>query len=129
MASDDPTTPYVFDAALARDLAQQANSLAQKSGASLLVTTSPRTSPDAAAALRQAIREPSYFHDWSPDAEANPFLGLLALADAFIVTGESMSMAAEACSTGKPVHLFDMGWGWSAMRPAGRKSVSLLRQS
>lgn len=120
--------PYVFDAAMARDLAQQANRLAQKSGASLLVTTSPRTSPDAAAALRRAIERPSYFHEWTPDSEANPFLGLLALADALIVTGESMSMAAEACSTGKPVHLFDMGWGWSAMRPVGHPGIAGSRR-
>jgi mitochondrial fission protein ELM1 len=109
--------PYVFDAAMARDLAAAANALADRSGAALLATTSPRTSPEAASALRQALRQPNFFHEWTPDPDANPFLGFLALADAFIVTGESMSMAAEACSTGKPVYLFDMGWGWSAMRP------------
>jgi mitochondrial fission protein ELM1 len=119
--------PYVFDEAMARELAQQANRLAGKTGASLLVTTSPRTRPEAAAALRQAIERPSCFHDWTPDPEANPYLGFLALADEFIVTAESMSMAAEACSTGKPVHLFDMGWGWSAMRPPGDPAVTPSR--
>jgi mitochondrial fission protein ELM1 len=108
--------PYVFDAAMARELAAQANDLARQSGASLLVTTSPRTGADAVSALRPALLAPCFFHEWTADPEANPFLGFLALADAFIVTGESMSMAAEACSTGKPVYLFDMGWGWSAMR-------------
>ena len=119
--------PYVFDAAMARDLARQANVLARRRGASLLVTTSPRTRPEAAAALRDAIAKPAFFHDWTPDPDANPYLGLLALADEFIVTGESMSMAAEACSTGKPVHLFDMGWGWSAMRPPGHPGLAASR--
>ncbi|MGH6881135.1 MAG: ELM1/GtrOC1 family putative glycosyltransferase, partial [Hypericibacter sp.] len=116
--------PYVFDAAMARELALQANELARRRGASLLVTTSPRTRPEAAAALRDAIAKPAFFHGWTPDPDANPYLGLLALADAFIVTGESMSMAAEACSTGKPVHLFDMGWGWSAMRPPAHPGLA-----
>jgi mitochondrial fission protein ELM1 len=119
--------PYVFDAAMARELARQANDLARRRGASLLVTTSPRTRPEAAAALRDAVARPAFLHDWTPDPEANPFLGLLALADEFVVTGESMSMAAEACSTGKPVHLFDMGWGWSAMRPPGHLGLVASR--
>lgn len=119
--------PYVFDAAMARELAQQADALAHQRGASLLVTTSPRTRPEAAAALREAIAKPAFFHDWTPDPGTNPYLGLLALADEFIVTGESMSMAAEACSTGKPVHLFDMGWGWSAMRPPGHPGLAASR--
>ena len=119
--------PYVFDAAMAQALARQASSLARKSGASLLITTSPRTQPEAAAALRQAIEGASFFRGWSPDPESNPYLGFLALADAFIVTGESMSMAAEACSTGKPVHLLDMGWGWSAMRPPGHPGIAASR--
>ena len=119
--------PYVFDAAMAQELARQANNLARKSGASLLITTSPRTQPEAAAALRQAIEGPSYFQGWTPDPESNPYLGFLALADAFIVTGESMSMAAEACSTARPVHLFDMGWDWSAMRPPGHPGIVASR--
>jgi mitochondrial fission protein ELM1 len=119
--------PYVFDEAMARELAQQACNLARRSGASLLITTSPRTQPEAAAALRQAIEGPSYFQGWTPDPASNPYLGFLALADAFIVTGESMSMAAEACSTGRPVHLLDMGWGWSAMRPTGHPGIVASR--
>src|SRR5699024_1526309 len=33
-----------------------------------------------------------------------------------IVTGDSVSMMTEACATGKPVYLFDLGRGWRAMR-------------
>jgi mitochondrial fission protein ELM1 len=35
-------------------------------------------------------------------------MGYLALADAFVVTGESASMLAEACTTGKPVAIFPL---------------------
>ena len=33
---------------------------------------------------------------------------MLALADAFVVSGESMSMLGEAAATGKPLFIFDM---------------------
>jgi hypothetical protein len=49
---------------------------------------------------------------WTPAAAAdNPYFGYLAIADSFIVTCESMSMLAEACSTCKPVHMFDLDTG------------------
>jgi len=35
-------------------------------------------------------------------------MGYLALADAFVVTGESASMLAEACTTAKPVAIFPL---------------------
>ena len=43
---------------------------------------------------------------------------MLAVADAIVVTGDSMSMLTEGCATGKPVHIFDLGVGAGAMRPA-----------
>ena len=38
-----------------------------------------------------------------PSREDNPYRGLLACGDEFVVTADSMSMLAEACATGKPV--------------------------
>jgi mitochondrial fission protein ELM1 len=35
-------------------------------------------------------------------------MGYLALADALVVTGESASMLAEACATGKPVYIYPL---------------------
>jgi len=35
----------------------------------------------------------------------NPYLGLLSLADAIVVTSDSVSMISEACFTGKPVYV------------------------
>ena len=42
-------------------------------------------------------------HQWSPEGGPNPYLAYLALADGFVVTGDSASMLTEACSTGKRV--------------------------
>ena len=54
-------------------------------------------------------------------APENPYFGYLAIADAFIVTFRSMSMLTEACSTGKPVHMFDLDTGpefkWPLLEP------------
>ena len=36
---------------------------------------------------------------------------MLALADAFVVTGDSVNMVCEAATTGKPVHVVDLKGG------------------
>ncbi len=107
--------PYIFDAKVATVLARQASALAQRRGASLLMTTSARTSPEAAQALTEALEVPAEIHLWHKDKE-NPYLAYLALAEEIVVTGDSMSMLAEACFTGKPVHIFPFGSGHFAMR-------------
>jgi mitochondrial fission protein ELM1 len=113
VGGDSP--PYTFDREAAERLGRAATELAH--GGTLLVTTSPRTRRSAAEALRKAIGGPCHFHEWAPDGRANPYIGYLALADAIVVTGESVSMVAEACASEKPVYLFDMGKGWARMRP------------
>ena len=52
---------------------------------------------------------PSFFYQWRPDDPNNPYLGILACADRLIVTGDSIAMLSEACATGKPVQMFDLG--------------------
>jgi mitochondrial fission protein ELM1 len=94
--------------AQARALGEAVAELARREGGSVLATTSRRTSPRVASALEEGLGETcAHFHLWSADAgpEENPYLGYLALADALVVTGESASMLAEACSTGKPVYI------------------------
>jgi mitochondrial fission protein ELM1 len=108
--------PYVFSRETAHRLGREASSLARTLGASLLVSTSARTGRAATIALKRAIDVPNHFYEWQPDDPDNPYLGFLALADRIIVTGDSMSMLAEACSAQKPVHIFEFGGGPAAMR-------------
>jgi mitochondrial fission protein ELM1 len=115
--------PYVFDARMARCLGEKAAKLARQQGGSLLVATSPRTKVAASDALETAIDVPCHFYRWSAQPENNPYLGFLGLADQIIVTGDSMSMVAEACATGKPVYFFDLGYGWTRMRASGASPV------
>jgi len=97
----------VFNRAAARRLASGINSHQSGGGGTALVTTSPRTRNRVARALGEGLRGAHYFHVWSKDAP-NPYRAILALADEFIVTGDSVSMLADACRTGKPVAVFEL---------------------
>ena len=99
---------YDFDDASARRLGADVAAMARKAGGSVVVVTSRRTPESAVAALQSAIAGVGEVHRWSADRAENPYLGYLAGADAFVVTGESESMLAEACATGKPVYIFPL---------------------
>lgn len=101
------SSSYRLDADTAARLGQRANEVAKSNGGSLLITTSPRTPPEAAAALFAVVDCPAYKYEWQPNDTDNPYSGFLALADRFMVTADSASLPAEACATGKPVELFD----------------------
>lgn len=108
--------PYRFNERAAERLGAQASALAAKSGGSLLVTNSARTSAAATDALQAAITVPNWIYRWRPDADDNPYYGLLGLAESIVPTADSISMITEACATGKPVYFFDLGEGWNSMR-------------
>lgn len=94
-----------FPTALATDLGQRAQALAAAAGGSVLLASSRRTGAAAEAALATAIREPRQLFLWSQGGD-NPYTGYLALADAIVVTGDSVSMCTEACAAGKPVYIY-----------------------
>ena len=108
--------PYVFDEAAASRLGREASALARSLGGSVLVSTSARTAPAAVDALVPAVDAPACLHRWAAGDSQNPYFGFLALADRLVVTGDSISMIAEACATGKPVQMFDFGSGSVPMR-------------
>ncbi len=95
-----------FDRALALDLLQRTVALARDASGSLYVSTSRRTPPDIAEALAQAMPPEVHFHRWSPEAHENPYLGLLAHGDAFVVTGDSISMLVEVAGLGRPLAIY-----------------------
>ena len=117
--------PYVFGSKAGERLARRANAMAKETGGSLLVTTSARTPNATADALLSAIEGPAFVYRWSQGRYDNPYLGILALADAIIVTGDSVSMMAEACAAGKPVYLFDTEEGLGSMRDSSSKCASV----
>ena len=96
-----------FDVAHARSLGRRAAAVVESLNGGLVVTNSRRTPEDALAALLAELDHlDCRFFDWR---EASPGLypALLAEADVFIATGDSVSMCSEASFTGKPL-LVDM---------------------
>jgi len=101
---------FVFTEEKARRLGRECNRLVETTGGSLLISDSPRTPERAADALFEQITVPCFSYRCGSDLD-NPYKAYLALADEFVVTGESMSMLAETASMGRPLHIFDMGDG------------------
>lgn len=92
-------------AAWGEALAAAVNTHRRKTGGSIMATTSPRTPAAVTDALDARLAAPRHFFRWQPNAD-NPYSAYLALADAFIVTGDSASMLSEACWSGRPVFVF-----------------------
>ena len=101
---------FTFDVAAAVRLARAVSAMARSAHGSLLVTTSARTPIASANTLFSSIDVPSENYRWhGHGARDNPYLAFLALADEIVVTGDSIPMLADACATGRPVHIFDPG--------------------
>jgi uncharacterized protein len=78
-------------------------------GFGLAITPSRRTGPANEALLRDRLRDvPAFVWDGTGD---NPYFGLLGLADAIVVTADSVNMISEAAATGKPVHVVGLAGG------------------
>ena len=100
---------YSLTPATIASLAGQLRSLCQGRGVGLAVTTSRRTGAANIKALRTALAGlPALVWDFKG---ANPYFGYLGLADAIIVTCDSVNMVSEACATGKPVHVVHLAGG------------------
>jgi len=50
-------------------------------------------------------------HRYRRDDPNNPYLGVLTVADALIVTSDSVAMLSEAAATGSRVYIFDLAAG------------------
>jgi mitochondrial fission protein ELM1 len=97
-----------FDIADGHALGVQVAMAVKASGGSLVVTSSPRTGAaidGVLAGIGAAGIEPAFVHRWG-QAGANPYLGFLAVCDALVVTGDSVSMLCEACAGTQAVYLY-----------------------
>ena len=101
--------PFTSENALA--LARAVKACKQKDGGSILITTSRRTGEEAQKLIMNELKDsPAYTYLWGEKKE-NPYMGFLACADNYIVTGDTVSMCCEACGTGHPVMIF-RGQNW-----------------
>lgn len=94
-----------------KKLAEISSNLAKKMNATLLILNSRRTSVELNEALKTSLSSQEnldfQFFDWSEVKDKNPYFAILACADFFVISGDSVSMISECCSTGKQVYIFD----------------------
>jgi mitochondrial fission protein ELM1 len=109
--------PYTLGSKTAASIAQQASRMAAQRNGSLLISTSARTSQRAVQEFQRHLSVPHYIYHWRADDGSNPYFGILALSDQLIVTADSISMLGEACATGKPVYMAELGGYGYPMRP------------
>jgi len=84
---------------------QKLTSALKQIGGHCYITPSRRTSPELLKVLKESLSGCSY-EIWDGIGH-NPYLAYLGLADQIIVTQDSISMASEACFTGKPVYIWE----------------------
>jgi hypothetical protein len=95
-----------------RRLGEIADAIARvlrQTGGSALVTPSRRTGDQGCRLVQNRLAGlPASIWRGAGD---NPYFAYLALADALLVTADSVSMISEAVATGKPVHILDLDGG------------------
>lgn len=99
------TNRYTLDSASMREAVERLRRWHESFGkGSLLITPSRRTGAENTGMLKDAFanNRQVYMYDGSGE---NPYLALLGLADALIVTDDSVNMMTEAAATGKPLYL------------------------
>jgi uncharacterized protein len=98
----------------AADLAERIAQAVEAAGGSLMLTFSRRTPASAQTIMAQRLQAlPGWVWDGKGD---NPLFAFLHFADHVLVTEDSANMAAEAASTGRPVHVLPM----VARKPAAK---------
>lgn len=100
---------YRMTPALIMDFCASLRTLAKSSECSFAVTPSRRTGAENTAALHRGLADTPHLI-WDGEGP-NPYLGFLGLADAIIVTSDSVNMISEACAAGKPVYVYDLPGG------------------
>ena len=140
-----PTNPFVYNATVQRRLRARIEAVLAEGGTPYLVG-SRRTPAGFLDGLSAGLSDRARVYDWARPGAENPYAGLLALADRFVVTGDSISMQVEVARLGKPLEIMPLPTGWlggidDARRragawlfqppgdagPAGRARIALAR--
>jgi uncharacterized protein len=94
---------FTLDGSVMTAISEGLATLARQHKAGLAITPSRRTGAANETLLRKRLAGlPAFIWDGSGD---NPYFGILGLADALVVTEDSVSMTSEALATGKPVYV------------------------
>jgi len=95
------TLHYRYEFSFVDYLVQHIHLWAEKTQGIVLITPSRRTRPDIIDYIKKQLPFAIIWDGTDP----NPYHEWLQNADQLIVTGDSISMACDACFTGKPVYI------------------------
>ena len=91
--------------AAAYSLARQVARMTAANGGAVLASAMPATGEEATNALAEGLAPSMHLlYRWGEPGE-NPYVGMLALADVVVATGESSTLISEACGTEAPVFI------------------------
>ncbi|BAZ93686.1 nucleoside-diphosphate-sugar epimerase [Thiohalobacter thiocyanaticus] len=106
-----PTNPFVYNNTVVRRLRDRIDQVLASGGTPYLVG-SRRTPPRFMQRLRRDLPAAVQVYDWNDPQDGNPYAGLLALGDRFVVTGDSISMQVEVARLGRPLEILPLPTGW-----------------
>ena len=118
-----PTSPYVYNAETAARLRARAERVLADGGTPWLVG-SRRTPPGFLERVRRGLDDRLRVFDWARPGGGNPYTGLLAMADRFVVTGDSISMQVEVARLGKPLEIVPLPFGWLGRADDARRRAA-----
>ena len=118
-----PTNPFIYNQSVTRQLVDEARRVIDDGGTPYF-TTSRRTPAKITAQLKQRLPPQARVYDWNDSAADNPYMGLLGLADRFVVTGDSISMMVEVIHLRKPLQILPLPTGVIGSLDQARRSLA-----
>jgi len=96
-----------YDQDSIKEFSKIISDIALKNNSILLIISSRRTSKKTLKIIKSNLNCNYKIFDWNSVKNNNPYLAIIGHANSFIITGDSVSMISECCSTGKNVFIFD----------------------
>lgn len=118
-----PTSTFQFNQQTTQRLLELTTTI-QAQGGTAYLSTSRRTPTSVADQLQQQLPAGAQLFRWAPTNSQNPYLGLLAFADGFIVTGDSLSMLTEVAKAGRPLAILPLPVSSFGMIDQWRRSLT-----
>lgn len=123
-----PTNPFIYDDTVLRRLRARIQTVLSEGGTPFVVG-SRRTPTGFLKDLSAGFPDALQVYDWAEPSGENPYAGLLALGDRFVVTGDSISMQVEVARLGKPLEILSLPTGWlGGLDNARRRAAAWLFQ-
>ncbi|SEM94386.1 fission protein ELM1 [Roseovarius tolerans] len=118
-----PTSPYVYNSEAETRLRKRIAQVLARGGTPYLVG-SRRTPSGFLDRLQDGFPDTLRVFDWARPEGENPYTGLLALGDRFVVTGDSISMQVEVARLGKPLEILPLPFGWLGRLDDARRRLA-----